>query len=107
MKRKVEIEYCTMCPYSQDRENFCGYVERYFGNMKWKTRRNGFPKWCPLEIVEEQTMMEEKQLKCEDPECGHEFDFSEAEQHECSMTLISIGCPKCSVPITYLRNEGD
>ncbi len=52
-------------------------------------------------------MTEEKHLRCEDEECGHEFDFSEAEQHECSMTVIVIGCPKCSVGIMYLRNVGD
>jgi DNA-directed RNA polymerase subunit RPC12/RpoP len=44
---------------------------------------------------------EEKPLKCET--CGHRFDFSEAEQHEASMSNITIGCTKCSSPINYLR----
>ena len=44
-------------------------------------------------------------LICED--CGHEFDFEEAERHEASMTIVVLGCPKCSSQITYLRNEGD
>ena len=43
-------------------------------------------------------------LTCQD--CGHEIDFETAERHEASMTVVEPGCPKCSSPITYNRNEG-
>ena len=42
-------------------------------------------------------------LKC--PACEHEFDFAEAEQHEASMTDITIACPECSGPLVYHRVE--
>lgn len=48
-------------------------------------------------------MSGEKTLKCTDPECGHEFGICEAELHDASMTHITIGCPKCSNGIDYLR----
>lgn len=39
--------------------------------------------------------------------CGHEFGASLCEVHELSNTSIIIGCPVCSEPHTYHRNEGD
>jgi len=42
-------------------------------------------------------------LICED--CGHKYEFHEAEQHEATMTRLVIGCPECSSPITYQRVE--